>query len=71
MIFDDFARLKKANWAAEKGYARTEMPEKVTIARPRIGTPKALAGSKTLESSWLAIWVRTRSSSGPATMWKS
>lgn len=37
------------------GYARTEMPEKVMIARPRIGTPNALAGSNTLLSSWLAI----------------
>jgi hypothetical protein len=49
-------------------YPWTEMPEKVTMTRPRTGTPKALAGWKTLPSNWLATWVRMASSCGPLTM---
>jgi len=32
-------------------YPRTEIPEKVTTTRPRIGEPKTRAGSKTLSRS--------------------
>ncbi len=39
----------------EPSYPWTEIPEKVTTARPRMGSPKMRAGSKTLCSKWSVI----------------